>query len=334
MKRTALGLILALILAISAAFEPAVDSARAQALTGEGDLAAAGAFTCDLTMPGTITTDSPEPVGAALERDRILMARRAGLLRKHIPLRIDPLTGNLQAGGRYLFDTAQHAREYDRFVRNYTLDGVKFLERPYFIEQECHAWATIGARDFADVHTAQVVFRTERWQVPAGNQHRRLREAWPTLRWQAAARGLTGVWLLYNQHERLVSLVYFANRLVPKDPTTPDFATLGALEAAPPLGDVLNDPRYVKIFDRTQWSWTIWFPTLAGDRGEPSLWPRSPPLPEPFAGDGVCEVSRGETFENASSDCAPGCGNGICQPGEDIGRCPGDCGLQQTGGRP
>jgi hypothetical protein len=58
--------------------------------------------------------------------------------------------------------------------------------------------------------------------------------------------------------------------------------------------------------------------------GEPSLWPNSPPFPEPYAGDGVCEVSRGETFETAPSDCSATCGDGIAQEGENNMSCPGD----------
>lgn len=130
-------------------------------------------------------------------------------------------------------------------------EGVFFLERPIFIDHDCHAWTTIGARDFADVHTTQVVFRTERWQVPAKNQREILRDRWPAIRREARARGLTGVWLLYNDHERLASLVYFAGRSAPKDPNAPDGGALGALQGAPPLGGVLSGLPYTKVFDRT-----------------------------------------------------------------------------------
>ena len=72
----------------------------AQALTAGGDLSAGGGFTCELVLPADVAAQSPEPIGATLERDRMLMARRAGMIRKHIPLSLDPATGNLQAGGR------------------------------------------------------------------------------------------------------------------------------------------------------------------------------------------------------------------------------------------
>jgi hypothetical protein len=323
------GLAVGLLALAVGAFGPAAHHAGAQVLTASGDISAQGAFTCDLTLPGSVLGDPTlEPVAATLERDRMLMARRPGMLRKHIPLRIDPASGNLQSGGRYLFDTAAHARDYLRFVERFAIDGVTFLERPIFLDHDCHAWTTIGARDFADVHTTQVVLRTERWKVPARSQREILAHRWSGIRQAARARGLTSVWLLYNDDERLASLVYFADRRAPKDPNVPDVAALGALEAAPPLGDLLNDLPYEKVLDRTQFSWTIWFPFLAGDRGEPSLWPHSPPLPEPFRGDGVCQVSRGETHANTPADCGPRCGDGICQLGETIHSCPGDCGLR------
>jgi hypothetical protein len=327
MRRNARALVLSVAVASLCAVLIAGRNATAlgQALTRSGDISAQGAFTCELTLPASVTVSYPEPIAAALERDRIIMAREPGLLRKHIPLSFDPATGNLLAGGRYLFDTEQHAQQYKAFVEGYTLNGIKFLERPEFIEQDCHAWSVIGARDFTDVHTTHVILRTERWQVPPSNQRHWLEGQWASIRSEAQARGLTGAWLLYNYHERLVTLVYFADRLVPQDPSTPDFVSLAALETAPPLGAVLESASYAKVFDRTQWSWTIWFPVLAGDRGEPSRWPNSPPLPEPYSGDGVCEVSRGETHANSPTDCGSTCGDTICQPGETTQSCPGDC---------
>ncbi len=326
MKRTARALTLAAGVAMLGGVAAEREAtARGQALTASGDIAAKGAFTCELTLPADVNTWYPEPIAAALERDRIIMAREPGLLRKHIPLSFDQGTGNLLAGGRYLFDTEQHARQYKSFVEGYTLNGIRFLERPEFIEHDCQAWSVIGARDFSDVHTSHVVQRTERWQVPPANQRHWLEGQWASVRSEAQARGLTSVWLLYNRHERLVTLVYFADRLVPQNPSTPDFVSLTALDTAPPLGAVLEGSGYAKVFDRTQWSWTIWFPVLAGDRGEPSRWPNSPPLPEPYSGDGVCEVSRGETHANSPTDCGPTCGDTICQQGETAQSCPGDC---------
>lgn len=296
----------------------------AQALTDAGDLAVEGAFTCDLTLPGDLMA-APEPPGGVLERDRMLMARQPGMLRKHVPLAIDFTTGHLLSGGRYLFQTEEEAQAYKAFVEAFAIDGQLFLERPEFLDHDCHAWSVVAARDFADIRTSQVVLRTERWSVPADNQRQLLKARWPAIRAEAGARGMTSVWLLYNKQQGQVALVYFVNRLVPKDPTSPDFVTLFALEGSPPLGDLLNDLGYPKVFDRTHWSWTIWFPFLAGDRGEPSLWPHSPPLPEPFAGDGVCEPSRGETHDTAPSDCGPTCGDGVCQAGETVLACPSDC---------
>jgi hypothetical protein len=297
-----------------------------QALTDGGDLAVEGAFTCDFTLPAGLAESSPEPIGGVLERDRMIMSREPGMLRKHVPLGIDFTTGNLFSGGRYLFDTEERAKDYKTFVsEEFAIEGVQFLDRPEFLETDCHSWSVVAARDFADIHTSQVVLRTERWSVPANNQRRLLKGRWPAIRAAAAARGLTSVWLLYNKQEQLVSLVYFANRVAPHDPSAPDFASLFTLQGSPALGDLLGDLGYTKHFDRTHWSWTIWFPFLRGDRGEPSLWPNSPPFPEPFVGDGVCEPSRGETSATAGADCGPMCGDGICQTGESVMACPSDC---------
>lgn len=54
----------------------------------------------------------------------------------------------------------------------------------------------------------------------------------------------------------------------------------------------------------------------------------STPTPTPVVCDydGVCELSRGETSLNCSSDCPPDCGNGVCNcPPETATNCPIDC---------
>ncbi len=285
-----------------------------------------GAFTCDFGLSSDLRDDQ---IGPAIERDRMYMAARPGLIHKHIPISFDA-NGNVFSGGRYLFDTAEHAREYRDWVFNgYVLDGVSFLKRSYFNPPggpppECHAWTVIGAHDFGDTHNSQIVLRTERWSLRNAR-----RPAWilahrfDAILATAQARGLTSVWLLYDQDEALASLVYFGGRAGPSDPRAPDIASLSALADAPRLGEIFDDQGWKRTFDRTQWALTIWFPFAPGGRGEPALWPNTPPFPQPYQGDGVCEVSRGESAAD-SPECTAMCGDGVVQSGENSMNCPGD----------
>ncbi len=258
------------------------------------------------------------------------MAARPGMLHKHIPFSIDLGTGEFLPGGRYLFDTAAHAREYRDWVfHSYVLDGIHFLKRSYFLNPECHAWTVIGAHDFGDVHSSQIVLRTERWSLRNARQTVwTLQQKLNAILASAQTRGLTSVWLLYDREEALASLVYFAARVGPSDPQTPDYASLGALADAPPLGAIFDDQGWTRTFDRTQWTLTIWFPFALGDRGEPALWPNTPPFPQPHWNDGVCEVSRGESSPDYP-ECLATCGDGIAQAGENSLNCPGDVRLFQ-----
>lgn len=284
------------------------------------EVEARGAFTCDFALPASFPASR---IGPTIERDRMYQSARPGFLHKHIPINFDLATGDILSGGRYLFDTVEHANDYKDWVFNsYILDGVLFLHRPYFLHPECHAWTVIDAHDFGDIHTSQVVLRTERWMV-TGNQEDVLKQRFDAILAEANRRALTSVWLLYNKDEALVSLVYFSGRVAPNSPAVPDFASLGALAGAPPLGAIFDDRGWTRSFDSTEWTLTIWFPFVLGDHGEPSLWPNSPPFPQPYSGDGVCDVSRGDTFAN-SPDCLPTCGNGIADPGETSMNCPGD----------
>lgn len=291
----------------------------------DGSIKAKGAFTCDFALPGDFPFGQVAPV---IERDRMYMAERPGLQRKQIPMRFDNSNGNLLTGGRYLFDTEEDAAKYKSWVENdFVLDGTHFFDRPYFLNPDCHAWGVVAAYNIKDIQQ-QIVMRTERWSVPHQSQMHALKQNWPAILSEAERRGLTGVWLLYNEQENLAQLVYFADRAVPQDPYVPDFFSLAALEFAAPLGAAFDGhPDWTKTFDRTQWVLSVWYPFKLGDHGQPSLWPNSPPLPEPYPGDGVCEVSRGENHANAPGDCGPLCGNGVCDAGENTQNCPGDCRL-------
>jgi hypothetical protein len=238
-----------------------------------------GAVTCDFGLLSDLSLAQAVPI---LELDRMVMSARPGFLQKHVPLGVDFAAGDVFAGGRYLFESVEDAEKYKLWLQTTPLyDGVKFFDRPYILSPECHAWSVIGGHDFGDIHTTQVVVRTERWTTPSDNQRAGLKAFWPALRAAAERRGLTSVWLLYNKREQLVSIVSFADHIAPPDPNEPDVASLFALAGADSLGQAFDDAGWVKRFDRTQWVLTIWFPFERGDRGERSVWPNSPPFPSP-----------------------------------------------------
>jgi hypothetical protein len=245
----------------------------------ESDDEELGAVTADFELPGDLPMEFLVP---GLERDRVYMSARPGFMHKHVPLSPDFATGNFFSGGRYLFNSVEDAEAYkDWLVNDFVLDGVKFFDRPQIMNPEVHVWNVIGAEDFADIHTSQVVVRTERWATPAENQRGLLKELWPAIRAEAKRRGYTAAWLLYSKREQLVSLVYFANRVVPPDPDVPDFISLIHLATDDSLGQAFDDVGWAKRFNRTQWVLTIWFPFERGDEGDPSVWPNSPPFPAP-----------------------------------------------------
>ena len=256
------------------------------------------------------------------------MAERPGMQHKHLPLAFDPATGNLFSGGRYLFDKAHQAEAYKAWVQNdFILDGTKFLERPIFIGPECHAWTVIGAHDFeADRLAARAPHRALERAVD--NAKKELRDLWAGIRAEADQRDLSAAWLLYSKHEHLAQASSTStDRVGPADPTMPDFASLGALAGSPALGHSLADLGGSKTFDRSQWILTVWSPFEAGDQGEPSLWPYSPPFPAPFCGDGPCEPSRSETRAAPTRAAAArrGRGDAGVPPGTlKTPRCPAD----------
>jgi hypothetical protein len=301
----------------------AVISVSATPVHAASDIDARGAFSCDFQISGNTPPDQIPP---AIERDRMYMAARPGMLRKDIPLSFDSASSNVFSGGRYLFKQYDQAQDYKLWVQSkFILDGVLFLQRPYFINPECHAWKTVGARDFGDMNTQHVVTRTERFRGSSANVPHVLQSRWPQLASLASAHGLSSVYLWYSPEEHMVSVVSFAGRVGPKTTDSPDFASLGALAAGPGVGQqVFGDQGWLMGLDRTQWVFTIWLPFVLGDQGLPSVWPNSPVFSQPYSGDGVCEVSRGENSQNSGGDCLPTCWNGVQNAGENSVNCPGD----------
>lgn len=314
--------------------EPVSEQVLAQSCASDfhpGYIQAKGAFTCDFRIAGDYP---PQQLPPDLERDRMHMTRADGMLHKQIPIAFSSTEftngfPDIYGGGRYLFEKWSDARDYHEFVaEDFVLDGVQFLERSYLSDADCHHYKVVNAYRFKPIDTAQVVVRTERFEMTGHHAVQKLQHSWGGIWAEAKQRDMAAVWLMYNAQEDIASVVYFIDRVVPYDPNVPDFATLGFLASSPPLGHHLEERGFSRTFDRTQWVLTVWFPFKKGDHGQPSEWPHSPPFGRPYCTDGVCEVSAGENATSCPADCRPHCGNAICQPGqgENDLNCPGDCG--------
>lgn len=227
---------------------------------------------------------------AVIERDRLIMAARPGMLRKLLPVRVD--ASGVYCGGCYLFDTYDNAAAYADWVANeFVLDGKLFLNRPEFLEPTSQLWQVAGAADFADVASDQELMRFERWRMPKRASLARLRdESWPLIRKAAEQDGAASVWLLYDDDEFHPGLGLVTARRRPdvanRGATPPDVAEL---ERRDSLGAALAQQlRGTKVFDRTSWIYMIWHPIDDGDDSpHAAQWPCSPPLPslvEPRAG--------------------------------------------------
>lgn len=296
---------------------------------------ALGAFSCDFQVDLSVVA---EPPGAGIERDRIFSQRYAEeevpigtMLQKHIPLL--PLSETQGfSGGRYLFSSRYQAREYEKFILEKFVypDATQFLDRPEFSDPECRDWSVVKAWNFQPL-TDHVAVRTERFDTGRTT----LLQEWLlflALRFdagdliaQAERQGYAEVHVLHNLRDHRVQIVYFQPRL---SAINPDGLALETLANAEPLASTLAEELgLTKVFDLSHFVLTIWLPYQPADSGEAALFPNSPPLPEPFCGDGLCVPSRGEDYVSCFADCTPNCGNGLCDADETLHFCPSDCEL-------
>lgn len=236
-----------------------------------GPIDATGAFTGDFGIaPDAPAAQIPEDI----ERDREIMVQRPGMRQKHLPVHIDPASGRLFAGGRYLFDTYADAEAYLRWVtEEFAPDGVPFPERAYFVEPRFLAWRVIGAHDFAPLETHTGI-RMRRWSLPAQVTEQTLAGIWPGIREAAARAGLASAWLLFSADRREAALVTVTAGSAP--------AEAAGQEEERALTAALDGVAEARTFDRADLVWTLWMPRAAEGQ-PPSLWPNSPPLPAPVA---------------------------------------------------
>lgn len=243
---------------------------------------ATAVFSDAFQFPGTqLNPGAPE----LIERDRLIMAARPGMIRKLLPLLINE--SGVFCGGCYLFDTYENAKAYGDWVANeFVLDGLDgklFLDRPEFLEPTSQLWQIAGFEDFADIAHAQTMMRFERWHIPAQADLDAIhRDWWPRIRAAALAAGMTSVWLLvspdpYHPQLGIVTVAHgdvtqAAGRNAP---------ALQSLASRPSLGaDLAAELHGTRVFDRTSWIYMIWYPIAAGDTSpHTAQWPASPPLP-------------------------------------------------------
>lgn len=247
---------------------------------GIGTVPVEGCVTDRLTLTNAVPADQVPDI---IERDRILMAARPGMHQKLLPILAEPGADTVLSGGAYLFDTVTNAERFASWVVNdFELDGVRFPDRPMFQECSAKVWRVIAAENFRDLFTQQGLMRVEEWRLDAGTEHDSLVEAWPAIRGNAVTAGLSSFWMLYDAGRSEVSIVTTApSKSAVGDSPEPDVGRLAALAALPSIGRMLETPGTEKIFDRTSFIYSIWFPVTRGGNDKPPLFPNSPPFPAP-----------------------------------------------------
>ncbi|MEU8758651.1 hypothetical protein [Streptomyces sp. NPDC048659] len=248
-----------------------------------GPITAEAAFTSDFEIPGDLPV---QKLVNMLEIERRSMDIRSGMRHKYTPLRYDAVTGEPQIGGRYLFDTWDDVLDYDRFTSEELEfeEGVKFWDRPFFLDVDRHIWRVTGAHDFTPLATTHHVNRFERWTYPgdAAEVAALLERAWPALRDAAEASGAASVWLMHQPEEKQIAVLTVAARV--EAPTAEESAnrSLAALAGMASPGRLLPEEiGATQVFDRTSLILAMWLPESRLLGGAPSHYPAAPVHPLP-----------------------------------------------------
>ncbi|MCL6238492.1 MULTISPECIES: hypothetical protein [Acinetobacter] len=246
-----------------------------------GPIQAEAAFTSDFPVASEIKMHD---LVNMQEIERRSMDVRPGMRHKYMPLGFDRFSGALWTGGRYLFDTWENVKDYERFTSE-ELEfepNVKFWSRPFFLNVQRYIWRVAGAHDFKPLATSHHVVRFERFSTQHDQLDQLLKEVWPTLREQAQALGLSSAWLMFNQDEKQVSIVTVAAKVDTGNAAEDSIKALAKLESMSSLSELLpSELKLTPLFDRTNPILAQWLPLSRVAGGEPSAHPMSPPLAAP-----------------------------------------------------
>jgi hypothetical protein len=246
-----------------------------------GAITADAAFTSDFAITDGM---SMQNLVDMVEIERRSMDIRPGMRHKYMPLRFDPATGARQVGGRYLFDTWEHAVDYSTFTSK-ELEfepGVKFWDRPFFLGVDRRVWLVTGAHDFTPLATTHYVNRFERWMYTGGNAELLLGQVWPIVRANAGRQGLASVWLLFEPQDEQIGIVTAAAKADGRNPADAASRSVTELEQSESLGRFLpGDLGAEKVFDRTGLILAMWLPLSRLAGGAPAVFPAAPIHPVP-----------------------------------------------------
>lgn len=219
-------------------------------------------------------------LGWMIERDRVIAARKPGLIQKLLPL--SSTEHGMHSGGVHLFDTMENARRYARWCTTTDEMGpTKFLDRYGFLEPASQFFDLIDAEDFADVATSQQLMRFERWYSPSGELDELREKLWPRVRENAIAAGNSTAWLMFDNDRYHPQVALATTMPSPQDELGKIGPAYRAFESQPsPAAEMLaNEWDATKAFDRTSWTYQIWFPETGNPADVTTLWPHGTALP-------------------------------------------------------
>jgi len=246
---------------------------------GLGEIDAQAGFTSNFWIDAPVTL---QDVVNLQETERRIMDQRPGMQIKCVPSNYDTVTGQLQVGGYYLFDTWQDVLDYDRWTTHeYEVGPLKekFWSRSIFKDVKRWNWKVIGAFNF-DLPDQHAISRFQRWTYTGEDAHSSLRQLYPAIKDSAKNDGVKAVWVFHQPEEKMVGIL----RLTAKDEREHTATTARSLEDSlehlDSLDDLLKTHLSVqRVFDRTSLLLAQWLPISRRAGGVPQCTPNFPVLP-------------------------------------------------------
>jgi hypothetical protein len=233
----------------------------------------------DVVVPKGEEALSPQLV-EEIEFGRPDFAARPGLIRKLLPVAVEPGTGDTSSGGSYLFDSFENAKGHLHWTHtDYRINGLLFAEQPWVANMRGFVGKVVGAHDFKPLATSHASQRIQVWQLKDNDVESLAAKAWPKVLRYGKEAGLASVWLGVDPSTQSLALVSVASRSA--DRSQRDYKMLRELNESSLVNETLPELTSAHVVvDKTMWVITIWLPPKDGKIPD-GLWPNSPPLPGP-----------------------------------------------------
>ncbi|KAF4993084.1 hypothetical protein FGRMN_6699 [Fusarium graminum] len=244
-----------------------------------GHINAKGAFTAEIHITARVGL---EDMWHSQYAGSQVMGTRPGMQIKYLVTKYHPINGDLLTGGCYLFDTFEHAKEFEDWTTNEFEVGepkTPYWKQPLFNSVDTFSWKVIGAHNFTPVQE-HGIGRMQRWTYHHVGVESILTQLYPVLKDAAEKRGAAAFWLLHFPEDQMIG-IHMSFLKPENDGVKALQVAIQAVTKTASIASLFPDAFELEaLFDRTSIYYALWQPLADDTKGVKVVSPHFPHMAE------------------------------------------------------